>query len=199
MTVIQKEKGTPMMQMSRMPLVVVALGLLFGCQTTSPPKPAMVEQVSEVSATVTAVDLPNRLVTLRGPDGKLFTVQAGEEVRNLPQVQVGDLVVVSYHEAIAAELAKPGQPAAASAEVTRAPLGAKPGAGMTQQVTDTVRIDALDLTTHTVSFTGSEGHSQTITVRDPKMQDFLKTLKVGDHVAVTYTEAVAIAVKPANS
>ncbi len=188
-----------MMQMNRMPLLVAALGLLVGCQTTSPPKPAMVEQVDEVSATVTAVDLPARLVTLRGPDGKLFTVEAGEEVRNLPQIGVGDRVSVRYYEAIAAELAKPGQQAAVSAEVTRAPLGAKPGAGMSQQVTDNVRIDAVDPTTHTVSFTGSEGHSQTITVRDPKMQDFLKSLKVGDQVAVTYTEAVAISVEPAGS
>lgn len=187
-----------MMPMSRLFLVAGALGLLVGCQATSP-KPAMVEQVDEVSATVTAVDLPGRLVTLRGPEGKLFTVEAGEQVRNLPQVEIGDQVVVRYYEAIAAELAKPGQQAAVSAEVARAPLGAKPGAGVAQQVTDTVRIDALDLATHTVSFTDSEGHSQTITVRDPKMQDFLKKLKVGDQVAVTYTEAVAIAVKAKSS
>jgi hypothetical protein len=184
--------------MGRIPLVAVALGLLFGCQTKSP-EPAKVERVHRVSATVMAVDVPARLVTLRGPDGNLFTVEAGEEVRNLPQVQVGDRVVVQYYEAIAAELAKPGQQASASAAVGRAPLGAKPGAGVAQQVTDTVRIDALDLATHTVSFTDPEGHSQTITVRDPKMQDFLKTLKVGDKVAITYTEAVAIAVKPATS
>ena len=187
-----------MVPIRRLPVVVVAAGFLLGCQTTSP-KPAKVEQVSEVSATVTAVDLPGRLVTLRGPDGKLFTVEAGEAVRNLPQVQVGDRVVVSYYEAIAAEVAKPGQQAAVSAEMTRAPLGAKPGAGLAQEVTDTVRIDAIDLPTHTVSFTDSAGHSQTITLRDPKMQDFLKTLKVGDRVAVTYTEAVAIAVNPAGS
>ena len=186
------------MQMSRMPLVVLAAGFLFGCQST-PPKPAMVEQIQEVSATVTAVDLPTRLVTLKDPDGKVFTVEAGAEVRNLPQLHVGDRVVVRYYEAIAAELAKPGQQPSVSAGMTRAPLGAKPGAGVAQQVTDTVRIDALDQATHTVSFTGSEGHSQTITVRDPKMQDFLKTLKVGDRVAITYIEAVAIAVKPANS
>ena len=187
-----------MMQMSRMPLIVLAAGFLFGCQST-PPKPAMVEQIQEVSATVTAVDLPTRLVTLKDPDGKVFTVEAGDEVRNLPQLHVGDRVVVRYYEAIAAELAKPGQLPSVSAGATRAPLGAKPGAGVAQQITDTVRIDALDQATHTVSFTGSEGHSQTITVRDPKMQDFLKTLKVGDRVAITYIEAVAIGVKPANS
>jgi hypothetical protein len=31
------------------------------------------------------------------------------------------------------------------------------------------------------------------------MQNFLKTLKVGDRVAITYTEALAIQVKPASS
>ena len=31
------------------------------------------------------------------------------------------------------------------------------------------------------------------------MRDFLKTLKVGDDVAVTYTEALAISVEPASS
>ncbi len=198
MTEIQENKGTLTMPMSRMPLVVAALALLFGCQST-PPKPAMVEQTREVTATVAAVDLARREVTLRDPQGTLFTVEAGEEVRNLPQVEVGDRVIVRYYEAIAAELAKPGQQASASAEVTRAPLGAKPGAGVTQQVTQTVRIDAIDRATHTVSFSDPQGHSQTITVQDPKMQAFLKTLKVGDQVAITYTEGLAISVEPANS
>ncbi len=198
MTEIQENKGTPTMPMGRMALVVAALALLFGCQST-PPKPAMVEQTREVSATVAAVDLPRREVTLKGPQGNLFTVEAGEEVRNLPQVEVGDRVVVRFYEAIAAQLAKPGQQASASAGVMRAPVGAKPGAGVARQVTGTVRIDALDPATHTVSFTDPQGHSQTITVRDPKMQDFLKTLKVGDQVAITYTEAVAISVEPARS
>ena len=45
---------------------------------------------------------------------------------------------------------------------------------------------------HTVSFTDPEGLAQTITVQDPKMRDFIKTLKVGDEVAITYTEALAI-------
>jgi hypothetical protein len=51
---------------------------------------------------------------------------------------------------------------------------------------------------HTVSFTDPEGLAQTITVQDPKMRDFIKTLKVGDEVAVTYTEALAISVEPAS-
>ncbi len=176
----------------------MAIGILASCQTKET-KPATVERTSEVTATVAAIDVPKRLVTLRSPDGKLFTVEAGEEVRNLPQVEVGDRVVVRYHEAIAAQMAEPGQKASASATATRAPLGAKPGVGLAQQVTATVKIAALDLAHHTVSFIDPAGVAQTATVQEPQMRDFLKTLKVGDEVAVTYTEALAISVEPASS
>jgi hypothetical protein len=175
-------------------VAVLALGILAACQTN----PATVERTSEVSATVAAIDLPKRLVTLSGPDGNLFTVEAGEEVRNLPQVEVGDRVVVRYYEAIAAEMAQPGQEASVGATAMRAPAGAKPGAGVAQEVTATVKIVALDLANHTVSFTGPQGLAQTIAVREPQMRDFIKTLKVGDEVAVTYTEALAISVEPAS-
>ena len=187
-----------MMRITTMAVAAMVVGILASCQTKET-KPATVERTSEVTATVAAIDVPGRLVTLRGADGKLFTVEAGEEVRNLPQVEVGDRVVVRYFEAIAAQVAEPGQEASASATATRAPLGARPGAGLAQEVTATVKITALDLANHTVSFTDPEGLAQTITVQDPKMRDFIKTLKVGDDVAITYTEALAITVEPASS
>ena len=186
------------MRITATAVTAIVVGILASCQTKET-KPATVERTSEVTATVAAIDVPGRLVTLRGADGKLFTVEAGEEVRNLPQVEVGDRVVVRYFEAIAAQVAEPGQEASASATATRAPLGAMPGAGLAQEVTGTVKITALDLANHTVSFTDPEGLAQTITVQDPKRRDFIKTLKVGDDVAITYTEALAITVEPASS
>ena len=182
-----------MMPITRTAVAAMAVGMLAACQT----EPATVERTSEVAATVVAIDVPGRLVTLRGPEGKPFTVQTSEEVRNLPQIEVGDRVVVSYYEAIAAEMAKPGQEASASATATRAPAGAKPEAKLAQEVTATVKIAALDLATHTVSFTDPDGLAQTIAVQDPKMRGFIERLKVGDEVAVTYTEALAISVEPA--
>jgi hypothetical protein len=187
-----------MMRVTSILAAAMAVGILASCQTKET-KPATVERTSEVTATVAAIDVPKRLVTLRGPDGKLFTVEAGEEVRNLPQVEVGDRVVVRYYEAIAAQVAEPGQETSASATAMRAPLGAKPAAGLAQEVTATVKITAVDLAKHTVSFIDPEGLAQTITVQDPKMRDFIKTLKAGDEVAVTYTEALAISVEPASS
>ena len=195
------------MPMRRTPALALTLGLLAGCQqmSTTPPQetaqPATVERTEMVTATVEAVDLAERLVALKGPGGDSFTVYVADEVRNLPQVEVGDQVVVRYREAIAAELKEPGQPAGGdevSAQVTRVPLGAKPAAEMARQVKTMVRIEALDLASNTVSFTGPNGLEQTVAVQDPKMQAFLQTLAVGDQVAITYSEALALSVEPVN-
>ena len=77
-------------------------------------------------------------------------------------------------------------------------MRAPPGAELAQEVTAMVKITDLDVASHTVSFTNPDGLAQTITVQDPEMRDFVETLKVGDEVAVTYTEALAISVEPAS-
>jgi hypothetical protein len=180
----------------------LTLGLLLGCQATaqSQQQPTTVERTKETAATVEAIDLAERQVTLKGPDGEVFTLHAGDDVRNLAQVEVGDQVVIRYREAIAAQLAKPGEPASmggVSTQATRAPAGAKPGAEVAREIKATVRIEDLDLATHTVSFSGQSGKRQTLAVQDLGMQAFLETLKVGDEVEITYNEALAVSVEPA--
>jgi hypothetical protein len=65
---------------------------------SDPGKVAMAEAV-RMAATVEAIDKDKRLVTLKGPEGNSFVVQAGAEVRNFDQIKVGDQVVVRYIEA----------------------------------------------------------------------------------------------------
>ena len=48
-----------------------------------------------------------------------------------------------------------------------------------------------------VSFIGPGRIERTVEVQDPQMQRALRTLKVGDEVDLTYTEAVAASVEPA--
>ncbi len=84
---------------------------------TQPAEPAMVirEKVS-ATATVKAINLETRQVTLQGKKGKPFTITVSEAVTNLPQVKVGDQVVVTYYEALMVQLtgkaamASPGEP-----------------------------------------------------------------------------------------
>ena len=150
-----------------------------------------------VTATVEAIDLATRMVTLKGPKGNTFTFKAGEEVRNLPQVKVGDQVVAKYYESIAIEVKKPGEatPGVTKEEVVkRAKPGEMPAGVVASQVTITATVDAIDMKKPSVTLKGPEGNTKEIKVKDPKK---LKNVKVGDKVVITYTEALALSVEKA--
>ena len=58
----------------------------------------------ERTATVQAIDLDKRMVTLKGEQDNVFDLKEGEEAKNLPQVKVGDQVAITYTEALAIEV-----------------------------------------------------------------------------------------------
>ena len=60
-------------------------------------------------AQVKAIDLARREVTLVGPQGNVLVVHAGDAVRNLDKVKVGDTVVATYYASIALVLSAPGR------------------------------------------------------------------------------------------
>jgi hypothetical protein len=165
-------------------------------------EPLKVEKVQTVSATVMSIDVAKRLVELKGPKGRVETVEVPAEVRNLAQVKVGDKVVVRYGETLGAVMKTKGtsttlNSADQAVVAARAAPGAKPGAAVGQSITTTVVIDTVDTKANTVSFTGPEGYLRLIHVKDPKAQKFIATLKKDDHVELTYTEALAISIEPA--
>src|SRR4029453_14340391 len=84
------------------------LALALGACTSQPPKPAVVESTEELSATVEAIDVQKRLLSRVGPRGERVTVEVAPQIRNLPQVKVGDRVVARYYTALAAELRRRG-------------------------------------------------------------------------------------------
>ena len=187
--------------MKMMKAMLAATCLLAAAACASPPpKPAVREDLIQKTATVIAVDQASRLVTLRTEDAGDVTVQVSDEVKNLPQVREGDKVVVSYYQALAAEVKKPGegvQGVQTDVAAGSAKPGSMPAAGAGVVMRTTVVIDSVDTKANTVSFTRSDGEKRTVNVESPEGQTFIKGLKKGDHVEVAYTEAVAIEVKPA--
>src|SRR5215210_2823110 len=156
-------------------------------------QPSVVLGAEEARATVETVDQQARTVLLRGPTGALLTVHAGPEVRNLPQVKPGDQVVVRYAEAVAARIVRPGDPAPESTtSVARAAPGERPAGVVVENVRERVRIEGVNPANGTVAFIGPDRVPRTVAVRQPAMQDFLRTLKAGDEVELTFTEAVAL-------
>jgi len=155
--------------------------------------------VVEVQATVTAIDLKTRMVTLKGPEGNETTIHVDKRARNLPQVKVGDLVKIAYVQHVAWQVRKPGDQAptdtvAQDQAAVRAEPGEKPGGAVGQRLAFTATIEAIDLDKHTVTLKGPGGNSQTIKARNPAN---LKKVKVGDLVDIVYTEAVGIKVEGA--
>jgi hypothetical protein len=60
-----------------------------------------------------------------------------------------------------------------------------------------VRIDAVDVATGRVTFTGPAGGTRTVTVQDPRMHEFVRNLRPGEQVDIAYSEAIAVSVEPA--
>lgn len=188
---------------ARFAMSAAIAGLIAGAlPATAAEKAAQKPVVSEtVKATVAvkAVDYDKRLITLQGQDGKAFTVEAGPEVKRLKEIKAGDTVVVQYTQALAVELQKTGplSSVAVKEDVARAKASEAPGIKGTREVKVTVTIDSVDLKNNIVTFTGPQGNVNIVAVQRPQMREFIKTLKAGDKVDVTYTEAVAVSVEPA--
>lgn len=158
-------------------------------------RPARLEAtIAVLEATVTAVDLKTRVVTLQGPDGKTATITAGEEVKNLAQVEAGDKVTVEYLEVVAMEVLPPQETGAAAmttAAQQTAPLGEKPAGTVVEETKVIAVIDAIDKENETVSLKGPDGTSETVKAHNPAN---LEKIAVGDKVLITHTTAVAISV-----
>ena len=70
-------------------------------------KPRKVKvDIIEETFTVEGIDVENRKATLKGPDGKVSTVDVHKDVQNLENVNIGDQVIMQRTESIAVDIKK---------------------------------------------------------------------------------------------
>jgi hypothetical protein len=164
-------------------------------------KPLTREESVQLKATVETIDQASRTLVLKGAEsGERLVVAAGPDVRNLAQVKEGDTVLLNYRIGIAAAVKPKGTGASAPVEsvtAERAGPGQKPSATVGRTVASTVKIDAVDTSFNTVTFTRADGITRTVAVESPEGQKFIRGLKPGDAVEISYTEATAVSVEPA--
>ncbi len=186
-----------MRKLRKQVLTVTALGLVIpGCASTRPTDPHRTQVEREAVVTVTDIDVPNRLVTVRDVSGDPFTVHVDKSVQGFPQAKVGDRVRVRYTESFAVQLRKPGDPQtglSVSEETARSQPGQPAGQAATE-VKATVTIEAVKQKGSVVTFTGPRGR-RTVQILDPSLRDYVKQLRKGDKVDVTYKEAVALSLE----
>jgi Cu/Ag efflux protein CusF len=149
-----------------------------------------------VTATVAAIDLTAREVTLKTADGENIVLVVGAEARNLGQIEVGDLVTAEYQVGLVVALGPPGVEARLQeTEVLRTALGERPGGIVRATTAITATITAVDRETRRVTLQGPER-----TVELPVAEDVdLASVRVGDRVGAMFEESLAILVLPAES
>jgi hypothetical protein len=191
-------------------LVALAVSASFGlfaasCKQSEPsneqvaPRPtsAEVSEQATATATVRAIDPAARSITLQRTDGTTVVIVAGPQVANFDQIAVGDVLRVRYLESLAAEILEPEEadvPAGAEMAAGTAAPGTKPAAGIGVRAGVTVRVDSVDAERNIVVFTPPDGVMRSVRVTRPEGRELLKSLKPGDRVVITYSEALAISI-----
>ncbi len=175
-------------------IVVTGCASLDKKEGTAEPSGIIRGDVVVLTATVAAVDLNKRIVTLKDGEGNLRDFKVSKEAVNLPQVKAGDIVKIKFFESIAVEVTKPGMASGAgtTSTIVRAKPGEMPGGMITRQVSVTATVKALDKEAGTISLMGPNGKTVKVRVPDPAN---LEQVKVGDELMITYTEAEAISVE----
>jgi hypothetical protein len=181
---------------------IPGLGLAVAQESSASKAPLSREEALLVSitATVESINYSNREVTVKGPLGNSVTFTADQKVKRLNEVKVGDEIQADYYVSFAAELRKPTaqeekHPIEMLGVAGKAPPGTSPAAGGLRRFKVVTTIEGLDRPTRTVTVKGPMGHLVTARVADPAN---LTKMKIGEHIVIVYTEALAISLEKAS-
>ena len=174
--------------------ILMSAPSMAGAQTT---REATLNEVT-VRGAVQAVDHTARTVTVQSEGGKVVTLDVPTTATRFDQVKVGDIVTMTYYDRVSVR-PKPADEAAVNRVIeptttTTANPGALPGATRARQRVATMTLTAVDPATRSVTFSGPKGNAYTRFVIDTVDPAVLASLKVGDRVDVTWTEALSLQV-----
>lgn len=160
---------------------------------TAPGKGAMGESV-QLQGKVKSIDKKERVVVVVGPQGNEVVFNLGEDVRNFDQIKVGDLVTLTYAQAVAIELRKVKNTGIRERDETvqtaRAEAGQKPAGAIKKTIRMIADVVAVNHKAQTVTLRGAK-HTVELAVKDPAQ---LKDIKVGNQVEALYVDAIALQV-----
>ena len=189
-------KSRIQLAVAAMSMALVFTFLFSGCAKHPKPQFTAGDEIS-VTATVVAIDYPARRVALQGPEANIVVIAVGEDAYNFDQIEVGDIVDITYSRSVALSLHKSAsEPSAITgAAVTKAPKGQKPEGRISNAVEITAKVEDIDYANRLVDIRGPYGNLIEVEVEED-VENF-ENIKTGDDVVVRYIEAVAISVRPA--
>jgi hypothetical protein len=169
---------------------------MVGAQTPPAKKKVELEDarhgstIVSVVGEITAVDVANRVVSIKGPRGNIGEMKVDPAVKDLDKVKVGDRIRVSYRVALALALKKGGDGIRERVETDASSM---PGASATKRITIVANVESVNAKRGIATLRGPEGNFVDVKVRDPKL---LHDVKAGDQVVASVTETVAVSVQP---
>jgi hypothetical protein len=147
------------------------------------------------TATIEAINLGTRELTIKGPDGKYVTFIASPEVKRFDALKVGDTITARYYENLVIRVKLPGEKDVNTGTTGATPsTGMKPGATISEQRTITATITEIDPKVPSITFKGPNNWTYSSRVEDKQA---LAKVKVGDKVDITWTTAVLVGVEAA--
>lgn len=152
----------------------------------------VVSATAETVVTVVEVDREARVVTVKGPEGGLTTINVPPEAQNLDQVVPGSRFKVAYLASVAVALRK-GSGAASSSQgrtVRLAPKGDTPGGAVVNVREVNAVVEKIDRDNRALTVRGPEGGTRELQV-DESVKAF-DQVNVGDTITVQFTEGLAM-------
>ena len=151
----------------------------------------------QAEAVVTAIDLETRQVSLEGPDGDVFTINATENVVKLEDVNIGDRLVVTYLAALETELRAPTAEELAEPWVVMEQAGmsddaAQPGIAGGRVIRAVVTIEGMNRELGVVTIKDSNGKLHIIGDVEPEK---MEGVSLGQTAVMVYSEALAISLE----
>jgi hypothetical protein len=169
---------------------LLLVGMIGTCMAQSK---EFVRDAATMTATVESINLSDRTMTVKGPNGNYVDLVASSDVKRFSEIKVGDKINVRYYDTMVMRLKPAGEKAVDTATEAATPgKGAKPAGTVAKQRTITATITQLDPKVPSITFTGPNNWQYSSKIYDKKV---LKTIKVGDRVDITWTEAVILSLE----
>ena len=181
-------------------LLVSAAPLVAAAAPNSAPSISRSHSISTV-ATVKAVDVATRHVTITDAQGETTTVKAAPEFARLKDLKAGDKIKATYTVETDITLTPLGGTAPkdkAAAVVAHTVSGGPPGAVVAGHLTVTGAVLAIDTAKHTLKVVNPKGGEvHTIEVTEASGRAAMAKLKVGDKITAEVTESLLLTAIPA--
>ena len=170
--------------------VVIAVAVLGIAGIAAAQTKTLTGETQTISATVEAINVSTRTLTMKGPKGNFMDIVVPETVKRFSEIKVGDTLTARYYENLVIRKKLPGEKDVdTAAEGVTPGSGAKPAGTAATQRTITATITALDPKVPSITFSGPNKWTYSARIEDKKVLD---QVKVGVKVDITWTEALLL-------